>query len=617
MSARPASRGSAITEPTLADWQVQPPAEAARIHAGYVATLDDRIERFGRHMEHSGLPIESLDWTTLDAFDDMWYWAQDHLSMFDNRSARLAPEATPWHPYMPGVDVPPQWPSFNGRNDLGAEANEFASGLAALLTRHAIDQWNARWVIDGNLSMLEIPRPFEHPAAKFGGVRFFPEVEIASAVARFTRHPLWHAEAPWHSLRERAFGSSVDWGAVDEASARQFHEDYIGGHVRRLSAFREWLMARGLDTTEMGFDHVSELERIWLWARVNVTFAEQVTLPRREHRDWYPQLAMNADPTDDLPRWSPVNLSTETLEFASGLAACATEVALRSWGADWSLGGRHGDRTSANRTTLRIDGRTAVPAWINPELEIVTWLRRAVITSKRLRPRAAVWRAAVGSDLASPNARLGNLSSVLVAPQPPWVHWHVRFEDYLLPGTKTAYAMAAAESYRMVELDQERETARQRPAATPMTFNDPVALARERAAAQRSAPASDTPAAVPPRTSPVSTAPPAAVPTPTERGTAAACDGALHLEPDDEQGDCFWLIEVEPSVGHGDPRLIERFTSRLNRSRGVSTATLLSVTSVSLRMNRYGAADLEAVERLIQRVWSQTVATHRQPVAIP
>lgn len=596
------------------NWDQQPVDVAARLHEAYTTSVPDRIARFGMHMDESGLPLSQFDWTSLDAFDDLWHWAQDHLSMFDDRRARLTPDPALWYPYIPNTEIPADWPSWSGHPDLSLEAHEFSSGMAALLARHAIEHWGARWVFGDtaidpstrNQSLLEIPRPFEHRAAKFGPVRFSPEQAIAGSVHNFYRHPLWHAQPVWHTLYARTHDVYSDWSVLSEAEAERFHDDYVGGHIRRLSEFREWLQRRGLDTTAMAFDRATDLDYIWAWAQSNVTFAEQVTIPRSEFRSWYPQLAQGAQPSPDLPRWSTNNLSAETLDFTSGLAACAVEVALRSWGADWTIGGRRGVARSTNRTHLKIqpvDGRGR-PVWLNIELDVATWLGRAIVSTKRRTPRQPMWRNVLGeSNL------LGQFSAMYEVPSAPWTAWRARFEPRLLPEAITPPPPLPTADPLPVEavpvIDSIQPTA-PTAAADPFAGNPPATPAPE--------PFIDRVESTPP--DPLMTPPPA-VPVPSEAGPALDAgfsDGLdVRVEPDDLQGDRFWIIEIDTQAATSEPSLVDRFASRLNRSRGVASAARTGDELVSLRMNRFGASDIEAVETLVFRIWEQAKTTHRSP----
>jgi len=553
-------------------WSAVSSDSARWLHDAYTSTVTDRIARFGMHMDQSGFPLGNLDWTCLDAFDDLWFWAQDHLSMFDNPATRFAVNAPAWYPYLPGIDVPDGWPSWSGCPDLSVEAHEFAAGVAALLAQYAIDQWNARWVFVDNRSLLEVPRQFEHPSARFGPVRFSPEATVARSIRDFLRHPLWNRPPPWHQLLSRLQCTSSSWAGVVPEAAEQFHADFVGGHLRRLSEFREWLLLRGCDTTALRFDHVEDIETIWRWAQEHVSFAEQVTLPRTEYRSWFPTLAQNAAPTDGLPRWSEVNLSAETLSFASGLAACATEVALRSWRAEWSIGGRRGESHAINRPHLRIEGPDGSVSWIDVEQSMNRWIADAVVAVKRRVPPRPMWSRVLGGHPTPGQVPLALFGQMYSTPTPPWVGWNARFSDRLLPApplpepapaTMTAPPPVAPEA-RLIP----------QPAAVPMAFADSIA----------------------------------------QPNALESLD--LQIEPDDIQGERFWTVDIADSITSACPRLVERFTSRLNRSRGVATAALLNPSTLTLRMTRFGATDLEDVEALVLKVWRQTRATHREPLPV-
>ncbi len=552
-----------------AAWASTPPDIARRLHEVYTSTVTDRIARFGMHLDQSGLVLGSLDWNSLDAFDEVWFWAQENLSMFDHRSTRFASTPTPWHPYMPGVDMPDHWPTWSGVDNLSIEANEFAAGVAALLAQFALDQWRARWVLVGNRSMLEIPRQFEHPSARFGPVRFSPEVVVAQSVRDFLRHPLWYRRPPWHALLDRIQCTSSSWADLTPDVAERFHDDFVGGHIRRLSCFREELLRQGFDTTSMRFDHVADVDAIWAWARDNLSFAEQVTVPRREYRTWFPTLSQNATSTDGLPRWSEHNLSAETLEFASGLAACVTEVALRSWAADWSLGGHRGDTDAVNRPHLRIQAPDGTTNWIDVERSMIRWLAAAVITTKRRLPRRALWPMIFGTAPVAGRVPLTLFGDMFATPPAPWVHWHARFSDRLFP--TSALPEPAPHVAPLEPFHAEEHQLVPQPAAVPMSFSNAVT------------------------------------------GSDALASLDLHVEPDDDQGEHFWIVQIADSVASACPRLVTRFASRLNRSRGVASAALLNSSTLTMRMTRFGPNDLEDVEAVCLKVWQQTRATHREP----
>ena len=59
------------------------------MHDHYIRTVPDRIDRFGDLMKEAGFALDSLDWSTLDAFDDLWFWAHDHFSILSDRKARV------------------------------------------------------------------------------------------------------------------------------------------------------------------------------------------------------------------------------------------------------------------------------------------------------------------------------------------------------------------------------------------------------------------------------------------------------------------------------------------------------------------------------------------------
>lgn len=551
-----------------AAWASTPTDTARHLHDVYTSTVTDRIARFGMHLDQSGFALGNLDWNSLDAFDDVWFWAQENLSMFDHRSTRFTASPGPWYPYLPGADVPEQWPSWSGVTNLSVEANEFAAGLAALLAQFALDQWRARWVFEGNRSLLEVPRQFEHPSARFGAVRFSPDEVVARSVRDFLRHPLWQRRAPWHSLVDRIQCTPSSWAALTPEAAQQFHDDFVGGHVRRLSAFREWLLRRGFDTTAMRFDHVADVDAIWSWARDNVSFAEQVTVPRSEYRSWYPTLSQSAAPTTGLPRWSEHNLSAETLEFASGLAACATEVALRSWGADWSLGGRRGQTDAINRPHLKIQAGDGSIIWLDIERSMIGWLAKAIITTKRRIPRRALWPMILGARPLPGQVPLALFGDMFATPAAPWVNWHAQCSARLLP--VSALPEPAPNVVPVEQFVAEERPLVPQPAAVPMSFTDAV----------------------------------------IQPSALASLD--LRIEPDDTQGERFWSVEVADSIVSACPHLVMRFTSRLNRSRGVASAALMTPSTLTVRMTRFGANDIEDVEALVLKVWQQTKATHRE-----
>ena len=556
--------------PTRA-WSSVPSETARWLHDCYVSTVTDRIARFGMHMDQSGFVLGDLDWSSLDAFDDLWYWAQDHLTMFDDPATRFASETTPWYPYLPGIEVPDGWPSWSGCPNLSIQAHEFAAGVAALLAQFALDQWNARWVFIGNQSVLEVPRQFEHPSARFGPVRFSPETVVARSIRDFLRHPLWHRRPPWHELLSRVQCTSSSWAGVTPEVAERFHDDFVGGHLRRLSDFREWLLRRGCDTTAMRFDGVEDINTIWAWASEHVGFAEQVTLPRTEYRNWFPTLAQNAGPTTDLPRWSEEILSAETLEFASGLAACATEVALRSWGAEWSIGGRRGEPHAINRPHLRIEGADGSTSWIDVERSTMRWVANAVVALKRRPPKRELWPSILGGLPVPGRVPLALFGGLFAMPTAPWTIWNSQFSTRLLEAPEVEPeldlpppAHIAAEERRLIP----------QPAAVPMSFTDAV----------------------------------------SKPNAIESLD--LQIEPDDSQGDRFWTVEVAATIVDACPLLVERFTSRLNRSRGVASAALLNPSMLTVRMTRFGANDIEDVEALVLKVWQQTRATHREPLHV-
>ena len=60
---------------------------------------------------------------------------------------------------------------------------------------------------------------------------------------------------------------------------------------------------------------------------------------------------------------------------------------------------------------------------------------------------------------------------------------------------------------------------------------------------------------------------------------------------------------------------VERFARRLNRSRGIRSATRIDDRSVGVVTNRFGFDDLETVEALVERVWKQTMATQPRTAA--
>lgn len=551
-------------------WSATPAESARNLHDVYTSTVTDRIARFGMHMDQSGFALGDLNWTSLDAFDDLWFWAQDHLSMFDDPTTRFATDPVPWYPYLPGIDVPAGWPSWSGCPNLSLEAHEFAAGIAALLTQYALDQWNARWVFDGHRSLLEVPRQFEHPSARFGPVRFSPEVVVARSIRDFLRHPLWHRSPPWHQLQRRVQCSSSSWAGVAPDRAERFHDDFVGGHLRRLSDFREWLLVRGCDTTAMRFDDVDDIATIWDWASEHVSFAEQVTLPRTEYRTWFPTLAQNAEPTIGLPRWSEFNLSAETLDFASGLAACATEVALRSWGAQWSMGGRRGEPHAVNRPHLRIEATDGSLNWIDVERSTMRWVANAVVAAKRRPPRRQMWPLVLGGRVLPGRVPLALFGEMYATPTPPWVRWNSHFSSRLLPVPPLPQPAPGIVPPEHIAAEQRRLIPQ--PAAVPMSFTD-------------------------------------AVSTPT------AIDSLdLQIEPDDHQGERFWTVEIAASIVSQCPALVDRFTSRLNRSRGIATAALLNPSTLTVRTTRFGATDIEDVEALVLKVWQQTRATHREPL---
>jgi len=552
-------------------WSAAPPDSARWLHDAYTSTVTDRIARFGMHMDQSGFALSDLNWNSLDAFDDLWHWAQDHLSMFDNPATRFSTDGAPWYPYLPGVEVPQGWPTWSGCPNLSVEAHEFGAGVAALLAQFALDQWNARWVFDNNQSFLEVPRQFEHPSARFGPVRFSPEAVVARSIRDFLRHPIWHRPPPWHQLVDRIQCSPSTWAGMDPSRAEQFHEDFVGGHLRRLSNFREWLLRRGCDTTAMRFDHVTDIATIWEWASEHVSFAEQVTLPRTEYRTWFPTLSQNAASTAGLPRWSELNLSAETLEFTSGLAACATEVALRSWGATWSIGGRRGEPHGINRPHLRIDAPDGSTHWIDIERSTMRWVAKAVVAIKRRPPRRELWSSILGEPALPGRVPLALFGEMYAMPIAPWTCWHAQFSTRLLPASALPEPAPSVLPPEHVVAEQRRLVPQ--PAAVPMSFTD--------AAAQ---------------------------PTAIE-----SLD--LQIEPDDHQGDRFWTVEVASSIVSSCPLLVERFTSRLNRSRGVATAALLNPSTLTVCMTRFGASDIEDVEALVLKVWQQTRATHRAPIS--
>ena len=666
-----------------APWHERPVDEALRVHDHYIRTVPDRIDRFGDLMKEAGFALDSLDWSTLDAFDDLWFWAHDHFSILSDRTARVQRGfIDPWTPYIPGCVLRPDWPSFNEHPDLTIEAQEFASGLAALLADFAIEHWDARWIFGDRLplepalrlrSLLEIPRDPANPAASFGPVRVSPEQLMAHGLRRHHPDPLWVGPPEWHRLHDRIRGPFKDWTLLFSDQAEELHDYYVGGHLRRLSEFREWLLHRGLDTRAMAFDSVEDLELIWAWSQANVEFDEQVRSPRGEWRSWYPALSQGAEPDFAFPRWDDVHLSANTLTFASGLAACATEVALRSWGADWHLGGRRGDLRAVNRTHLYVKGAQGRPeTWVDIEREIAVWLSEAVLRTRRTLPGPTIRRRVVGDT-----ETIAQFRALFEVPSAPWLRWRARFEPRLLPGDRPTQAFSTAITTErtsesttvepLVPILSDTATEEPEPGVETVEVTTPPNIHQPpepvTAASSTRPIAEPEPQSRPPEPSPVSDdadpacaepAPsytPAALPfaaearseiaarlaavitleratqglepavedpSPAERavGRGSFDDAAaweLRIEPDDDAGERDWRIDVGGPGARVDVDLVDRFARRLNRTKGVMKARQSEHDQVQLRVGRSGPADVDGVESLVQRVWARTKATHRGP----